>query len=33
MKYLKNDFDDNCYELTTLRKVRDEYVSQLEEKI
>lgn len=28
MKYLKNDFDDNCYELTTLRKFRDEYVSQ-----
>lgn len=28
MKYLKNDFDDNCYELTTLRKFRDKYVSQ-----
>ena len=28
MKYLKDDFDDDCYELTTLRKFRDKYVSQ-----
>ena len=28
MKYLKDNFDDNCYELSILRKFRDKYVSQ-----
>ena len=28
MKYLKDNFDDNCYELSILRNFRDKYVSQ-----
>src|SRR5574344_308766 len=28
MSYLKKDFDDNCYELTTLRWFRDNFVSK-----
>ena len=28
MKYFKENFDDNCYELTVLRWFRDNFVSK-----